>query len=127
MRVGWAQAHLVSRAQANMVVRVITLDVNNAARYYMPITSFKCPDTEALYRLIRVPRFEAFERIALRKLVQLDTAQRLEDLKVPPGNRLESLSGDRVGQWSIRINDRYRLCFVWMNGNAQEVEIVDYH
>ena len=93
----------------------------------MPIKSFKCADTEALYRLRRVARFVAIERTAVRKLVQLDIATRLDDLRVPPGNRLESLSGDRVGQWSIRINDRYRICFVWTEGNAEEVEIVDYH
>ena len=93
----------------------------------MAILSFKCSDTEALFHQHSVPRFAAVERTALRKLVQLDTAARLEDLRAPPGNRLESLSGDRAGQWSIRINDRYRLCFVWKEGNAEEVEIVDYH
>jgi len=93
----------------------------------MAIRSFKCADTEALFQLRRVVRFVAIERTALRKLLQLDLAARLEDLRVPPGNRLESLSGDRNGQWSIRINDRYRICFLWMDGNAEEVEIVDYH
>jgi toxin HigB-1 len=93
----------------------------------MAIRSFKCTDTEALFHMRRVPRFAAIERPALRKLVQLDIAERLQDLRVPPGNRLESLAGDRLGQWSIRINDRYRICFLWTDGNAQEVEIVDYH
>jgi toxin HigB-1 len=93
----------------------------------MAIKSFKCADTEALFHMRRVARFAAIERPALRKLVQLDIAERLQDLRVPPGNRLESLAGDRLGQWSIRINDRYRICFLWMDGNAQEVEIVDYH
>ena len=93
----------------------------------MAIKSFKCPDTEALFRLGAVPRFANLDRTALRKLVQLDIAERLEDLRVPPGNRLESLAGNRAGQWSIRINDRYRICFVWKDGNAEEVEIVDYH
>jgi toxin HigB-1 len=93
----------------------------------MAIKSFKCADTEALFHMRRVARFAAIERPALRKLVQLDIAERLQDLRVPPGNRLESLAGDRLGQWSIRINDRYRLCFLWTDGNAQEVEIVDYH
>lgn len=93
----------------------------------MPIKSFKCPDTEALFRLQRVPKFANFERVALRKLTQLDLAKRLEDLRVPPGNHLEWLEHDRVGQYSIRINDRYRVCFVWREGNAEEVEIADYH
>ena len=107
---------------------LITLDVNNAPRYYyMAIKSFKCAQTKALFELRRVSRFNAIERTALRKLVQLDLAERLEDLRVPPGNRLESLAGNRAGQWSIRINDQFRLCFVWSNANAEEVEIVDYH
>ena len=93
----------------------------------MAIRSFKCTDTEAVFHMRRVPRFVAIERPALRKLVQLDIAERLDDLRAPPGNRLESLAGDRRGQWSIRINDRYRICFLWTDGNAQEVEIVDYH
>jgi proteic killer suppression protein len=93
----------------------------------MAIKSFKCADTEALFHLCRVPRFAAIERTALRKPMQLEVAERLEDLRAPPGNRLESLAGDRAGQRSIRINDRYRICFVWTDGNAEEVEIVDYH
>ena len=93
----------------------------------MPIKSFNCADTEALFRLGHVPRFASIERPALRKLVQLDLAERIDDMRVPPGNRLESLAGDRAGQWSVRINDRFRLCFVWVSGNAEEVEIVDYH
>ena len=93
----------------------------------MPIKSFKCADTKTLFRSGRVARFAGIERTALRKLVQLDIAERLEDLRIPPGNRLESLAGDRVGQWSIRINDRLRVCFLWTDGNAEEVEIVDYH
>ena len=66
-------------------------------------------------------------RLALRKLQQLDIAQRLEDLKVPPGNRLEPLKGDRKGQYSIRINDKYRICFIWTDRRIDRVEIVDYH
>lgn len=93
----------------------------------MAIKSFKCAETEALFRLRRVPRFANFERTALRKLVQLDLAERLDDLRAPPGNRLESLAGNRAGQWSIRINDQFRICFVWIDANAEEVEIVDYH
>jgi toxin HigB-1 len=67
------------------------------------------------------------ERAALRKLAQLDLAQNLDDMRVPPGNRLEALSGDRKGQWSIHINDQYRICFRWTNEGPTDVEIVDYH
>lgn len=74
-----------------------------------------------------MPKFEAFERIALRKLVQLDVAETLDDLRIPPGNRLEPLAGDRKGQYSIRINDQYRLCFVWTQQGPAHVEITDYH
>jgi proteic killer suppression protein len=67
------------------------------------------------------------ERVALRKLTQLAISSRLEDLRVPPGNRLEQLSGDRAGQHSIRINDQWRICFIWLDDGAHEVQIVDYH
>lgn len=77
----------------------------------MAIKSFKCAETEALFRLQRVARFASIERPALRKLVQLDLAERIDDMRAPPGNRLESLAGNRAGQWSIRVNDRYRICF----------------
>lgn len=93
----------------------------------MSIKSFRCAETEALFRQARVPRFANIERTALRKLVQLDLAERLEDLRAPPGNRLESLEGNRAGQWSIRINAQFRICFIWAESNAEEVEIVDYH
>lgn len=68
-----------------------------------------------------------FQRVALRKLLMLDAAVTIQDLTIPPANRLEKLKGDREGQWSIRINDQWRICFVWRNGNAHDVEIVDYH
>ena len=89
------------------------------------IVSFRDSDTEALARGKRVKRFVAFESIARRKLRQLEIAGRLDDLRVPPGNRLEALKGDRVGQHSIRINDQYRLCFVWTAEGPAAVEIVD--
>ena len=91
------------------------------------IRSFRCRDTEALASGLRVRRFQAFEAIARRKLRQLDVAGSLDDLRIPPGNRLELLRGDRRGQHSIRINDQFRLCFHWLDGYADDVEIVDYH
>jgi len=91
------------------------------------IQSFKYSDTEALFNGRRVARFVNFERAALRKLEQLDLALSIEDMRSPPGNRLEALKGDRTGQWSVRINDQWRVCFRFENGNALNVEIVDYH
>jgi proteic killer suppression protein len=91
------------------------------------IASFRCRDTEALANGDRVKRFTNIAIVARRKLRQLQIAARLEDLRVPPGNRLEALRGDRVGQYSIRINDQFRVCFRWTNAGAEEVEIVDYH
>jgi len=91
------------------------------------IESFKDADTERLAQGYRVRRFIAFERVALRKIRQLEIAGTLEDLRVPPGNRLEALRGNRSGQYSIRINDQYRICFRWTAKGAEDVEIVDYH
>jgi proteic killer suppression protein len=91
------------------------------------IRSFKCADTEALSKGARVRRFVNIAAVARRKLRQLEIAGRLEDLKVPPGNRLEALKGKRSGQYSIRINDQWRVCFRWVNAGADHVEIVDYH
>ena len=91
------------------------------------IVSFKCADTEDLAKGRRVKRFVNIESVARRKLRQLQIAGRLEDLRVPPGNRLESLKGDRAGQHSIRINDQFRVCFRWTTAGAEDVEIVDYH
>jgi toxin HigB-1 len=108
--------------------RLITLDVNHATRYYSGvIVSFRSAETEALANGRRVKRLESIEVVARRKLRQLQIAGRLEDLRVPPGNRLEALKGDRAGQYSIRVNDRFRLCFRWTAGGAEDVEIVDYH
>jgi len=91
------------------------------------IRSFRNRDAEALFRGYSSRRFRTIARIAQRKLVQLHAAQRLDDLRAFPGNRLEALAGDRKGQHSIRINDQYRICFVWRDGEAQQVEVVDYH
>lgn len=91
------------------------------------IRSFACQDTESLSRGERVSRWVNIERAALRKLEQLYVSARLDDLRVPPGNRLELLKGDRAGQYSIRINNQWRVCFVWKDDAAHEVEIVDYH
>jgi toxin HigB-1 len=91
------------------------------------IRSFRDRRTEALYRGEHVAAFQAIKSVALRKLDMLDAATRLTDLRSPPGNRLEALAGNRRGQHSIRINDQYRICFVWSEHGAEEVEIVDYH
>ncbi len=92
------------------------------------IRSFRGKDTEKLFRRERSKAVPPdVQRVALRKLAQVDAAANIQDLKVPPGNRLEALSGDRRGQFSIRINEQWRVCFVWKDGHAHEVEIVDYH
>ena len=91
------------------------------------IQSFKCKDTLALYGGKSPRRFRAFATVAERKLAQLDAAQTLAFLRAPPGNRLEALKGDRKGQHSIRINDQWRICFVWTAAGPKDVEIVDYH
>jgi proteic killer suppression protein len=91
------------------------------------IKTFRCKDTEALFNRQRCPRFQSIENATRRKLTMLNNAQPLQDLRVPPGNRLEELQGDRQGQHSIRINDQWRVCFVWRECDAYDVEIVDYH
>ena len=91
------------------------------------IRSFRSRDTEILFADLDVPRFRSFERIARRKLLYLHRAKSLQDLQVPPGNRLEALKSDRKGQHSIRINDKWRICFAWRQGDVYDVEIVDYH
>jgi proteic killer suppression protein len=91
------------------------------------IKTFHCADTEALFQGRRSRRFNAIQAQAERKLEMIDAATSIEDLRSPPGNRLEKLSGDREGQWSIRINSQWRICFAWRDGAAFEVEIVDYH
>jgi proteic killer suppression protein len=91
------------------------------------IRSFSDTDTERLFRSEAVPRFRNIERVARRKLLQLHAATELATLKVPPGNQLEALKGGRKGQHSIRVNDQWRVCFVWREDGAHDVEIVDYH
>jgi len=91
------------------------------------IISFKCEYTEALAKGQRVRQFVNIAKVARRKLRQLEIAGRLDDLRVPPGNHLETLKDDRSGQYSIRINDQWRVCFRWTDAGAQDVEIVDYH
>jgi toxin HigB-1 len=102
---------------------LLTRDVNI---FWVALKSFKCSDTERVFNRVRVKRFRNIEIVARRKLEQLDWSDRLEDLRVPPGNRLEALKGNRSGQHSIRINDQFRLCFVWTADGATDVEIVDY-
>jgi proteic killer suppression protein len=92
------------------------------------IKSFYCKETKKVFLRQRSARFLTdIYRITLRKLLLLDAAEKLEDLRIPPGNRLEKLTGNRQGQYSIRINDQWRICFRWSEGDAYEVEIVDYH
>jgi proteic killer suppression protein len=91
------------------------------------IKSFRDKATERLFNRERVRRLKAIERVALRKLQQIDFSKILSDLAAPLGNRLEALQGDRKGQHSIRINEQWRICFVWQGGDAFEVEITDYH
>ncbi|HNE26868.1 MAG TPA: type II toxin-antitoxin system RelE/ParE family toxin [Pseudomonadales bacterium] len=91
------------------------------------IKSFRCGDTQALYETGKCRRWANIKSIATRKLTQLDSATTLAFLRSPPGNRLESLSGDRANQYSIRVNDQWRICFTWHDGHVFDVEIVDYH
>jgi len=92
------------------------------------IKSFRCKETEKIFQRKFSSRLPAdVQRIALRKLLLLDASEKLEDLRIPPGNRLEKLAGNRKGQYSICINERWRICFRWSEGDTYEVEIVDYH
>jgi proteic killer suppression protein len=91
------------------------------------IRSFACADTEALFNSRAVARFRNIERVARRKLLQIHAATELASLRIPPGNRLESLKGNRKGQHSIRVNDQWRICFKCKSDGAHEIEIVDYH
>ena len=91
------------------------------------IGSFRCKDTQCLFETGKSRRFARIAHVAQRKLTQLDAAQTLEFLRSPPGNRLEALRGERIGQYSIRINDQFRLCFRWCDDGPTDVEIGDYH
>lgn len=91
------------------------------------ISSFRCPDTQALFDTGKSKRFSPVIKVATRKLAQLDAAHTLDFLSSPPGNRLEALKGNRKGQYSIRINDQFRICFRWTKEGPADVEIVDYH
>ena len=92
------------------------------------IRSFSCKETERIWRGLRSRKFPGdIQDRALRKLRQLDASLIVDDLRNPPGNRLEALKGDRIGQWSVRINDQWRICFRWEKGEALDVEIADYH
>ena len=91
------------------------------------IKSFGDRDTETMFRGRRVLRWRSIESVAMRKLAMLNRAGRIHDLRIPPNNRLEKLKGNRKDQWSIRINDQWRVCFRWIEADAHDVEIVDYH
>lgn len=107
---------------------MITLDDIIARRYYIRmIRNFRCKESEKVFSRQRSRKFGGIQRIALRKLLMLDAAESLNDLRIPPSNQLEKLAGDRQGRHSIRINDQWRVCFRWRAGDAHDVEIVDYH
>ena len=91
------------------------------------ISTFKCSDTESLFKGQRIARFVNIQTVALRKLAMVNRAEKPEDLRIPPNNRLEQLKGKRKGTWSIRVNDQWRVCFRFEGGNVYDVEIVDYH
>lgn len=108
--------------------RIVTLAVTIATRYHAAvIKDFRSAETRDLFNGKRVRRWIDIEAVAMRKLAMLNRAARLDDLRIPPANRLEALKGERAGQHSIRINDQFRLCFRWRDGDAHDVEIVDYH
>jgi len=108
----------------------MALDISNVTRYYLfaVIKSLRDKETEKLFSRHFSRRFSPnLHKVAWRKLAILDAAEQLDDLRVPPGNRFEKLSGNREGQYSIRINDQWRICFRWSEGNAYDVEVTDYH
>lgn len=93
----------------------------------MSIQSFRCAETESLFNGSTIKKFDYFQRVAMRKLAMLDAAKVLKDLRIPPANRLEPLRGNREGQHSIRVNDQFRVCFIWTDTGPIAVEICDYH
>lgn len=101
----------------------------NVKRYILwhVIKSFRSAETRALFETGKSRRFSSIANVAMRKLAQLDAAETLDFLRSPPGNRLEALKASRAGQYSIRVNDRYRLCFRWTKAGPEDVEITDYH
>ena len=106
---------------------ILTIDIINVHRYYRPvIRTFANPETAEIWRTGKT-RGAPPASVTKRKLAMLDSALTLDDLKVPPGNRLEKPHGDRQGQYSIRINDHYRICFDWRGSDAYDVEVIDYH
>jgi proteic killer suppression protein len=124
---GKAPSAAYSQNSCKTSLPLITLDIINVIRYHLRvIKSFADAETERIWRTAKT-RGSPPPSVTKRKLAMLDAAARLEDMRVPPGNRLEKLKGDRQGQHSIRINDQYRICFTWDDGNECEVEIVDYH
>jgi proteic killer suppression protein len=108
---------------------MITFAVNNAQRYHWRvIRSFRDKDTEAIWQRRYVKRLgPELSRLTYNKLVLINAAESINDLRVPPGNRLENLSGDRAGQYSVRVNEQWRVCFTWSSSGAGNVELVDYH
>ena len=120
---------LLCRLARNPAVARVKLANNSAIRYYLRmIKSFRDKETEKVFQRQFSKRLQPnLHRMAWRKLVQIDASERLDDLRVPPGNRLEKLVGDREGQYSIRVNDQWRICFEWHDGDAYAVEITDYH
>ena len=128
-RVAWISARANLRHYPRSLARNITLYNMNGSRYEWDlIVNFRDRETERLWETGKSRRFPAsLRQIAGKKLAILDAAVELRELHSPPGNRLAKLTGNRVGQHSIRINDQFRICFIWKNGNAHDVEIVDYH
>jgi proteic killer suppression protein len=126
---GWKafSAHRLTSVRAK--ADTTSLDPHNATRYYPSvIKSFRDKESRRLFERERISQWSTeIQRAALRKLLILDAAEEIADLRLPPGNRLEKLSGDRAGSYSIRINDQWRVCFEWRDGDAYEVEVTDYH